>query len=246
MINTAFKEPIDIYTLPPKWIILNPTLRNFQIIFLEYGSWRFIKNSLIIASLSTVLAILLGSMAAYSLTRFKIKKRDQIALWMFSLRMFPPVITAIPLFFFFKKLALLDTHIALILSYCTFNIPFAVWILRGFFLGIPQEYEEAARIDGCTILKALFRIVIPQAFPGIVVTAVFCFVFSWNEFIFALILTRRNAQTVTVQISQFVEGKGVLWGELSSLSLIIALPVLLVIIFAHRHVLKGFAVGELS
>lgn len=244
MIITAFKLPVDIYTLPPKWITLTPTFKNFKVIFFEYGSWRFIRNSLIIASFSTLIAVFLGAMAAYSLTRFDIKNNDQIALWMFSLRMFPPVVTAIPLFLFFKKLGLLDSHLALILAYNTFNVPFAVWILRGFFLGIPKEFEEAARLDGCSTFGVLPRVILPLAIPGLIVTAVFCFVFSWNEFLFALILTRKNAQTITVQISQFVEGKGVLWGELSALSFITALPILIVIIFVYRHILKGFAIGE--
>lgn len=200
-LSTSFKTIAEYYTYPPVWIPKNPTLQNFKYIIYTAGL-GYLRNTLIISSLNTLLVLGISIPAAYGIARFKIG-RGNLSFWILSQRMFPPIAVIIPLFLLLKKLGLIDTYAGLIIIYCTFNIPFSVWLLTGFFEEFPKDIEEAAMVDGCSRGAALLRIVIPLVAPGIVVTGIFCFIFAWNEFMFALILTREAAKTVTVQLSSF-------------------------------------------
>ncbi|GAH27398.1 unnamed protein product, partial [marine sediment metagenome] len=209
-------------------------------------------NSLIIASLNLLLVLGVSIPAAYGIARFRVGG-ENLSFWILSQRMLPPVATIIPFFLLFRgfelfgrQITLLDKHLGLILVYCTFNIAFAVWLLIGFFESFPAEIEEAAVIDGCSRIGAVLRVVIPVIAPGIVVTGLFCFIFSWNEFLFALILTREAAKTVTLQLSQFRTPTKILWGEMSALSLITIIPILVIVVFIQRYLVKGLAFGAVK
>jgi len=198
-LSTSFKVTGEYYTLPAVWIPKHPTFSHYQYIISTAGL-SYLKNSLIISFLNMILVLVVSIPTAYAIARFKIGG-ENFSFWILSQRMLPPIASIIPLFLLFKQFKLIDTYPSLILTYCTFNIAFSVWLLMGFFEEFPREIEEAAMVDGCSRLKAIIWVVLPIIAPGIVVTALFCFIFCWNEFIFALILTRDAAKTVTVQLS---------------------------------------------
>lgn len=250
-VSTSFKSVGEYYTYPPVWIPKNPTIANYTYIISTAGL-DYLRNSLIIASLNLLLVLGVSIPAAYGIARFRVGG-ENLSFWILSQRMLPPVATIIPFFLLFRgfqlfdrQITLLDKHLGLILVYCTFNIAFAVWLLIGFFESFPAEIEEAAVIDGCSRIGAVLRVVIPVIAPGIVVTGLFCFIFSWNEFLFALILTREAAKTVTLQLSQFRTPTKILWGEMSALSLITIIPILVIVVFIQRYLVKGLAFGAVK
>jgi len=241
---TSFKTIGEYYTYPPIWIPRHPTLANYRYIIWTAGL-SYLKNSLIIASFNTLLVLAISIPAAYGIARFKIGGSN-LSFWILSQRMFPPIAVIIPLFLLFKWFRLIDTHIALIITYSTFNTAFAVWLLTGFFEEFPRDIEEAAMVDGCSRGSAIMRIVLPLTAPGIVVTAIFCFIFSWNEFMFALILTRETAKTVTVQLAGFASPTQILWGEMSALVIIAIVPILVMALSVQRYLVRGLTFGAVK
>jgi multiple sugar transport system permease protein len=203
------------------------------------------KNSLIISIFTTMLSLVVGTPAAYALARFNVKNKHKLANWILSTRMFPPAAIVLPLFMLWQTLRLVDTYIALIISYMVFNLPFVIWLMRGFFMDIPKEVEESALIDGCGVFKSLIKISVPLSVPGIAATAVFCYIFSWNEFLFALILTRIRAQTYPVQLAGYIGTSGILWGQMSAMSMIALIPVVVLLILTQRYMVRGLSFGSI-
>jgi len=243
-VSTSFKTIAEYYTYPPVWIPRMPTLDNYKYIIHTAGL-GYMKNSLIISSLNTLLVLAISIPAAYGIARFRIGGGN-LSFWILSQRMLPPIAVIIPLFLLLKRLGLIDTYIGLILVYCTFNIAFSVWLLTGFFEEFPTDIEEAAMIDGCSRGGALVKIVIPLLAPGIVVTGIFCFIFAWNEFMFALILTREAAKTVTVQLSAFQAPTKILWGEMSALIMIAIVPILAMTMAVQKYLVRGLTLGAVK
>ena len=202
-------------------------------------------NSVIIASISTVLTIVLGTMAAYGFSRFKIRGRDDLLFFILSTRMLPPVVVIIPVFLMFRALNLTDSHLTLILLYTAFNVSFAVWVLRGFIDEIPIEYEEAAMVDGYTRFQAFRKIVVPQASTGIAATAVFCFIFAWNEYAFALVLSRRVAQTVPAWLPYQMGVLGYDWAAAAAGTFLFLLPAMIFTIILRNHLVRGITFGAI-
>lgn len=243
-LSTSFKTIGEYYTYPPVWIPRSPTLANYKYIIYTAGL-GYLRNSLIIAFFNTLLVLTISIPAAYGIARFRIGGRN-LSFWILSQRMFPPIAVIIPLFILLKLLGLIDTHFALIIVYCTFNIAFSVWLLIGFFEEFPKDIEEAAMVDGCSRAKAVTKVVLPLIAPGIVVTAIFCFIFSWNEFMFALILTREAAKTVTVQLSSFQAPTKIMWGEMSALVIIAVVPILILALSVQRYLVRGLTLGAVK
>ena len=179
LFSGALKESKDLWAIPPIWFF-KPTLQHFFLVLTERHFIHHLLNSLLVAAGSTVISIFLGSLAAYGLSRFKIKGGKHVSFWIISLRMMPPIVIILPLYVFFSRLRLIDTHIGLILAHITLNLPFAVWMLMGFLQEVPQELEDAALADGCTRFGVLFRILMPVILPGLAATAVFCMIWSWK------------------------------------------------------------------
>lgn len=204
-----------------------------------------IRNSVIIAVSTTALSLILGLPAAYALARFKVKKKENLATWILSTRMFPPAAVILPLFLLWQKLGLIDTYIALIISYLVFNLPFVIWLMRGFFQDIPREIEESAFMDGCGVFGCFLKVSIPLAAPGIAATAVFCYIFSWNEFLFGLILTRIHAQTYPVQLAGYIGTSGILWGQMSAMSMLALVPVVVLLILTQKYMVRGLSFGSI-
>ena len=205
---------------------------------------RFI-NSLIVAGLSTILAVGMGTFTAYGFSRFKIAGQDDLLFFILSTRMLPPIVVAIPMFLMYRTFGMTDTHVGLIILYTAFNLSFAVWLMKGFMDEIPREYEEAALVDGYTRLQSFFKIVLPEATTGIAATAVFSFIIAWNEYAFALILTNRRAQTAPPFIPSQI-GSGVVdWTVIAAGTFLFLLPVAIFTFLLRNHLLRGVTFGAI-
>ena len=244
MITISLKSEVDQFAVPPKWFIFNPTLEHYRDAFFERSFGQYLLTSAIVAALSTALALILGTLAAYGLARFRLplKLNTRLSLWILSTRMFPPIVTAVPLFLMMSDLRLLDTLTALIIVYTAFNLPFVVWMMRGFFNEVPRELEEAARVDGDTRLGALRRVVLPLVAPGLAATAIFCLIISWNEFLFALTLTQTDAaMTLPVGIAGRVTQYEIKWGVMSAAGVVAMVPILVFALSVQRHLVRGLS-----
>jgi multiple sugar transport system permease protein len=202
-----------------------------------------LENSLIIAGTSTVLSVILGLFAAYAFSRFKISGKDDLLFFILSTRMLPGVVVTIPLFLLYKMLHWNDTHIGMIILYTVFNLSFSVWLLKGFIDEIPVEYEEAALVDGYSRLQAFFKIVLPQAVTGIAATTVFCLIFAWNEYAFALMLTSEKARTAPPSIATMLGSGGLEWSAIAAGSLGFLIPVVIVTFALRDYLLRGVTFG---
>jgi len=205
---------------------------------------RFI-NSFIISIASTVLTIVMATMSAYAFSRFKLRGKDDLMFFILSTRMLPPVVVIIPIFLMFNSMGLRDTHIGIILLYTMFNVSFAIWVLKGFIDEIPREYEEAAMIDGYSRFQTFLRVIIPQSITGIAATAVFVYIFCWNEYAFVLILTNRVAQTVPAYLPFQWGTLGMDWGAVSAGGLLFIIPVMILTILLRKHLVRGITFGAI-
>jgi multiple sugar transport system permease protein len=205
---------------------------------------RFI-NSLIIAFGSTALSVVLGVTAAYAFSRFRVPGKDDLLFFILSTRMMPPIAVAIPIYLMYREVGLSDTRLGMILLYTAVNVSLAVWLLKGFIDEIPSEYEEAALIDGYTRLQAFFKVVLPQATTGIVATAIFCLIFAWNEYAFAVLLTSGEAQTAPPFIPIIIGEGGQDWPAVAAGSTLFLLPILVFTVLLRKHLLRGITFGAL-
>jgi multiple sugar transport system permease protein len=203
---------------------------------------RFV-NSVIIAFGSTALAVLLGTLAAYGFSRFKVPLKDDLLFFILSTRMMPPIAVAIPIYLMYRELGLQDTRIGMILLYTSVNVSLAVWLLKGFIDEIPREYEEAAMIDGYTRLQAFRKVVLPQAATGIAATAIFCMIFAWNEYAFAVLLTSGDAQTAPPFIPIIIGEGGQDWPAVAAGTTLFLVPILVFTVLLRKHLLRGITFG---
>ncbi|MFN8867780.1 MAG: carbohydrate ABC transporter permease [Pseudomonadota bacterium] len=203
---------------------------------------RFL-NSLIIAFGSTFVSVVLGTMAAYAFSRFRVPGKDDLLFFILSTRMMPPIAVAIPIFLMYRELGLSDTRLGMILLYSAINVSLAVWLMKGFIDEIPREYEEAALVDGYTRLQAFFKVVLPQATTGIVATAIFCLIFAWNEYAFAVLLTSGEAQTAPPFIPIIIGEGGQDWPAVAAGTTLFLLPILVFTVLLRRHLLRGITFG---
>jgi multiple sugar transport system permease protein len=204
-----------------------------------------LRNSLIIAGLSTVCSVVLGLFAAYAFSRFDIPGKNDLLFFILSTRMLPAVVVTIPLFLMFRQLGLHDTHLGMILLYTVFNLSFSVWLLKGFIDEIPREYEEAALVDGYTRWQAFYKIVLPQAVTGIAATTVFCLIFAWNEYAFALMLTSEEARTAPPSIATMLGRGGIEWSAIAAGTLGFLIPVVIITFALRRYLLRGITFGAI-
>jgi multiple sugar transport system permease protein len=205
--------------------------------------WPRFQNSMIIAFGSTFLAVFLGTLAAYGFSRFRVPLADDLLFFILSTRMMPPIAVAIPIYLMYRELGLSDTALGMILLYTAVNVSLAVWLLKGFIDEIPREYEEAAMIDGYTRLQAFRKVVLPQATTGIVATAIFCLIFAWNEYAFAVLLTSGEAQTAPPFIPIIIGEGGQDWPAVAAGTLLFLIPILVFTVLLRRHLLRGITFG---
>jgi multiple sugar transport system permease protein len=207
----------------------------------KYGE-RFL-NSIIIGFGSTFLSVFLGTIAAYAFSRFKVPLKDDLLFFILSTRMMPPIAVAIPIFLMYRQLGLSDTHLGMILLYTAVNLSLSVWLLKGFIDEIPVEYEEAALIDGYTRFQAFYKVVLPQAATGIASTAIFCLIFAWNEYAFAVLLTSGTAQTAPPFIPTIIGAGGKDWPAVAAGATLFLLPIMVFTILLRKHLLRGITFG---
>ncbi len=244
---TSVKTQRDLFAMPPLFIF-QPTLKHWQKVLIESEFLRYYRNSLIIAVSTSVVVLVVATMAAYNLARGQYKLRDNIAFFILSQRMMPPVAVVLPIYILFSQARMLDRLQTLIFMNVAFNLPLAIWMIRGFVEGLSVELEEAAVVDGCSRLGAFIRIGLPQMLPGLLSTALLVFIYTINEFFFALILSGTRARPVSVAVQLFLPTgvRGTLFGEAAVASILIMLPSLLFAIFMQRYLVAGISLGALK
>jgi multiple sugar transport system permease protein len=239
-----------VYAVPAKLLGFDVTFDHYKDVFVQRGGSGAsdlavsFKNSVLVAGLSTIIATVLGVPAAWAYSRFALKaKRDQL-FFILSTRFMPPVVVVIPIFLMYRDLNLIDTKLGLILIYAAFNLPFTIWMMKGFVDEVPAEYEDAAMLDGYSRLEAFWRFTLPLLVPGIAATAVFALIFSWNEFVFAIFLTSsESARTAPPAIAGLVGGTTIDWGLVAASAMVFAAPVLLFAFLVRKHLVAGVTLG---
>ncbi|HMR34451.1 MAG TPA: carbohydrate ABC transporter permease [Geminicoccaceae bacterium] len=242
LVQMSLRPVDDIFSTS---LVFTPTVENFVALW-KGGFPRSFLNSAIVATLSTVLSLLVGVPAAYALSRWRFRRQRAVALWILATRMAPPVAFTIPFYLAFRQVGLQDTLLGLALIYLTFNLALVVWMMQTFFAAVPESLEEAAWIDGCGIWEAFWRVTLPLTAPGLAATAVICFVFSWNDFFYALILTRTEAMTAPVAIVNFLQYEGWEWGKIAAGGTAVMLPVVAFTLLVRRWLVHGLTAGGLK
>ena len=266
-ITVSIKRDKDVFVLPPKLVRFDPTLDYFKAVLLDIspeqqsmasqGALGFsgggssymvprLVDSVIVSVGSTILVVLIATLAAFALSRIQFRARHHFVFLVLSTRMLPPVAVAIPLFFTYQSIGLYDTHFGVILAHAMMNIPLAVLLLKSFFDDIPVQIDEAAIIDGATRWQIFRKIILPTMRTGIAATAVLCFIFSWTEFLFVLMLTATGLKTVPVATSAFVTSTGTQWGSLAALGVAALVPAFIFILLVQKHLVRGLTMGSLK
>lgn len=245
LLITSFKPAQLTFSIPPVWIF-TPTLKNYTEVVSGGGFYKYFLNSLIVALATTLVALILGSAAAYGFARFRFRGAFWLRMSVLIPQMLPPITIIVPLYILFNGMQLTDTRAALIISYLTFTIPLAVWMMIGFFDDIPIDLEESAMIDGGTRFQAIRLVILPLVAPGMAATAILCFLYCWNEFLYAVILTGIDARTLPVTITSFMTNKAILWGRIAASGSMVLIPVLIFALFAQKYLVQGLSKGAVK
>jgi multiple sugar transport system permease protein len=244
---TSIKYGIDMQTSPPILFPLRFTFKNYIDVF-KTGIGDNLVNSLIVSISTTVLSVLFGACAAYALAKTYIgqKLRNIFLIGVLIIRIFPPVVTTMSYFLVINRLGLYDTQISLIITYVAYCIPFNIWLMLGFFQELPNEIEKAAIIDGCSIWQRFSKVTLPLTIPGLAVTSVFCFIMAWNEFLYASVLTSRNAKTLPVIVGSFISTQRVEWGPMTAIGVMLVIPVLIFASLTQKYLVRGLTFGAVK
>ncbi len=243
----SVKMPGDYLRRPPIWFPDEPTLNHYRAVMAAKG-WAALENSLVIATSATVLSLTAGTLAAYSLARLNTGGKH-FAFWLLSQRMMPPVVLVVPFFLMLRDIGKrfsflgLDERGSLIAIYTVFNLPFIIWLMRSYFDGVPLELEESAMVEGSTRIGVFLKIALPLSLPGLIATGTFAFIFSWTEFLFAVVLTRTDAVTLPVAIAGFSGSQGSNWGQASALAVVATAPIFVLSLLVQRHFVRGLTLG---
>jgi multiple sugar transport system permease protein len=245
VISTSLKSESDIFAWPPKWLFV-PTFDNYYnalFVFGGTGVFSFLVNSLVITAISTILAVGLGAMVSYGLTRFRVPAGSHIFFFILSTRFAPPVAFVVPLYLMIQRTGLLDTWLALILIYTSMNLSLVVWIMRGFFESIPIEVEEAAEVDGYSRLEIFVLVVLPLVKPGLITTSILSAIMAWNEVLIATVLTQNQAATLPVYLAGFSGSMGLDWGPYLAVGTMAIMPIMIFTLVLQRHLVRGLTFG---
>jgi multiple sugar transport system permease protein len=243
---TSFKTPLETIAVPPHLLPSTWTVANYANALSRPGVPAALINSVVTAALSTVFSLVLAVPAAYGITRFRTRLGRLFILAALVTRMVPPIAIGIPLLTTMAFLRLSDTSIGLAVAHTTISLPLSIWLMASFFEAVPDELDEAAKVDGCTRLGALWRVVLPLTSGGLAVTAIFAFLASWNEFLFALLLTSVRAQTTPIVIANFQTQFGLDWGSMTALATVYSVPVILLTLVLQRHIVAGLTLGAVK
>lgn len=242
MVTSSFKDQIDLLASPPAWFF-RPTFAHYSEVFADTALINALLDSFIVAISTTALSIGLGAPAAYALARYEFRGKADLWFWFISNRMISPIVLALPIYILALNLKILDTHLVLVLIYLTFNLPIVIWICTDQFRSIPSELEQAARLEGASQWLIFRKIYVPLGLPGIAVSAIFSFIFSWNELLYALVLTRRVVRTAPVIATNYMTGYELPWGKIMATGTLIVLPVTVFALLVSRHMVRGLTMG---
>lgn len=245
LLTVSVKTQKEAFKIPPSWIF-QPIFKHYIKLFAQANFFHYFLNSTIVSFGTTVAALGIGAPAAYALSRGKFKSKNWILLAILGTRMAPPILFIIPFFILYAKLGLIDTRIGLIIVFLSFNLALVVWSMHAFFDDIPLNLEEAAWIDGASEMQSFTKVVLPLASPGLAATGVLCMILTWNEFLFALILTRVNAVTAPVAVVRFASYEAADWGLVAAGSIVLTLPVLFFSLLVRRYLTRGLLGGALK
>ena len=244
LVLISVRTEVETFRMPPRLLVW-PTMANY--IDIWQGKFlRAFQNSAITATSTTLLSLLLGVPAAYALSRARLRADRVLSLWILATRMAPPIAFGIPFFLIYKELDLIDTRLGLVVIYLSFNLSLVIWMMRAFFDGLPRSLEEAAYIDGAGVLGAFVRVTLPLCAPGLATTAIFCFLLSWNDFFYSLILTRSDALTAPVAIVNFMNYESWEYGKISAGATLIMLPVVVFSLAVRRYLIRGLTAGAVK
>jgi multiple sugar transport system permease protein len=244
-LTTAIKTRADAFAYPPVFSF-TPTFNSYDVIFSKFSYGTPLTNSLVVVAVSTLIACVVGMLAAYSLSRYRIKGGSAVMFALLSVRMFPAIALALPLYLLFSQAGLFDSRIGLIVAYTAFAIPIVVWMMRSFLDDVPTALDEAAMIDGYGRLSVLLRVVTPLALPGLVATATFVSILLWNEFLIANVLTSSRAVTIPVSIVGFNTDRGIEWNYMAAGASLAILPVVAFTVLIHRYLVRGLTFGAVK
>jgi multiple sugar transport system permease protein len=243
MVTSSLKEQTDLLASPPAWWF-RPTLQHYNDIFADRIVTQAVLNSMIVSTCTTLLAVLLGTPAAYALARFEFRAKKDLWFWFISNRMISPIVLALPVYILARQLGMLNTHLVLILIYLTFTLPIVIWICTDQFRSIPSDLEQSARLEGASQFDIFWRIYLPLGAPGVAVSAIFAFIFSWNELLYALVLvSSQSLKTAPVVATNFMSGYELPWGKIMATGTVIVLPVTVFALIVSRHMVRGLTMG---
>ena len=245
MVLNSFKDPIDAFA-STLTLSFTPTLENYREVLVDRGFLRYLLNSIYVGAISTLCTLILGVMVAYPLARYQLKGERQITAWILSLRIIPPIVAVVPLYIAFSRLGLVDTFIGLVIMYTFMNLPLVIWMLRGFFADIPRELEEAAMVDGASPVTTFWRIALPLVAPGLISAAMLSFIFCWNEFLFANVLSAASIRTAPVGLTEYATPVSVLWTQIMAAGTVVVMPVIFAGIFIQRYLVSGLTMGAVK
>ncbi|MEM7736587.1 MAG: carbohydrate ABC transporter permease [Deinococcota bacterium] len=245
MVTTSLKTTEQTFAYPPVWTF-SPTFSHYVSALTDYDVGETLINSLIVSFATTFIAVLLGTPAAYAIARFNFRGKRDLWFWFISNRMISPIVMALPFFLLARNFDLIDTHAVLVLVYLTFTVPIVVWICADQFRTIPKELDEAALVDGASFWFSFFRISLPLAAPGVIVAAILSFIFSWNELLYPLVLTRNSARTAPVAATSFMSGYDLPWGEIMATGTLIVLPVTIFALLVSKQLVRGLTMGAVK
>ena len=244
MLSTSLKPSGEIFATPPRLVPLHPTLDNFWRLFADTRFMLFFENSVAVAGATVLLTLSVSALGAYSLTRYTFRGRDTVAGLILLTYMFAPIMIIIPFYILVKQFGLVNTRLALVLSYTTFCLPFCLWLLRAFFQSIPLELEEAALVDGAHRGKAVWYVVLPLALPGLIAAAIFTFILAWNDFLFALVLiSSEELKTLPIGVNDLFNATIVDWGLIMAAGVMITLPTVVFFAAVQRYLVQGWTAG---
>jgi multiple sugar transport system permease protein len=248
LVVTSIKPSNLVQTSPPVFMPPAITLASYERLIGDGDMRRFFGNSLVVALATTVLTLLAGSLAAFALSKSYLGYglRRAILLWVLLIRIFPPIVVGIPYFTTLQRFRLTDTHVGLVIVHLSLTLPFVIWLMLGFFQDVPADLEKAAMLDGCSLWQRFWRVSLPLVLPGLAVTAIFAFIISWNEFLFAAILTSFNAKTLPVAIATFIGERQLEWGQMSSLAVLMLIPPAVFAFLGQRYIAQGLTFGAVK
>ena len=247
MLSTSLKPPREVFVVPPTFVPAAPTLQNFARLLGETAFLTYFANSVLVSGVTVLLTMAVGVAGAYSLTRFRFPGRELVARLILATYMFAPIMIVVPIYILARRLGIVNTHLALVLSYASFCLPFSLWLLRAFFRSIPIELEEAALVDGAGRPRAIWHVVVPLALPGVIATSIFTFTLAWNDYVFTRILVASDElKTLPVGVQDLFSAAVVDWGLIMAAGMLITVPALAFFMAVQRHLVAGWGSGGLK